>query len=319
MPTQTTTFRCLLISPGDVAEERRAVVEAVERWNTTIGIGLNAHVIVTRWEFARPEMGAPPQDVINAQLVDEADFGIAIFWAKLGTPTVKHASGSVEEIERLLAKNANVMTYFSAKAVPHELLRDDQYDKLMAARKDYEKRGLLASFPDATKLGEMVFLHVTSLVTGLLTKERAGNQPIPSTGVLTAPTPDIRVQVASAMVGRDQMEPMLVVTIQNHSPVPFFFGGLFVSLKSGTKLFITRDAIYGLPLTSDTIEPGNKKTIGIDVVELMEGIKETVANLHVRDNIDRIFLADYESTITAIKEAQKMRKQYPAKKRSLFS
>jgi hypothetical protein len=315
MPTQTTTFRCLLISPGDVAEERQAIVEAVERWNTTTGINLNAHVIATRWEFARPEMGAPPQDVINAQLVDEADFGIAIFWAKVGTATAKHPSGSVEEVERLLAKGANVMVYFSGKDVPQDLLRDDQYDKLIVVRKEYEKRGLLASFKTTDKLVEMVSLHLTSLVSGLLTKERAGNQPIPSTGVLTAPKPDIRVLVASGLVGHDEMEPMLVVEIQNHSPVSFFFGGLFLSLKSGSKMFITRDAIYGIPLTSEKIEPGSKKTIGIDVDELMKGITEPVANLHVKDSIDRLFVADYQSTIAAIEEAKRMRKKYPAKRK----
>lgn len=315
MPSQTTTFKCLLISPSDVAEERRAVVEAVERWNTTTGINLDAHVVVSRWEFARPEMGAPPQDVINTQLVDGADFGIAIFWAKVGTPTAKHPSGSVEEVERLLGKGANVMVYFSSRAVPHEALRDDQYDKLMAVRKEYEKRGLLASFASADKLSEMVSLHLTSLVSGLLTKLRAGNQPIPSTGVLTAPMPDVRVLVSSAMVGREEMEPLLVVEVQNHSPVPFYFGGLFVSLKSGTRLFITRDAIYGTPMASERIEPGNKKTIGIDVEELLKGIDEPIVNLHVRDSIDRVFQADYQSTISAIDEAKKMRKRYPAKRR----
>ncbi len=64
MAKQTTMFRCMLISPSDVEEERKAVIDAIEKWNTTIGLGLGAHVATTRWETAAPAMGAcrsPPR------------------------------------------------------------------------------------------------------------------------------------------------------------------------------------------------------------------------------------------------------------------
>jgi hypothetical protein len=202
MPQQTTTFKLLLISPGDVAEERQAVVAAVERWNATTGIYLSAHIVTNRWEFARPEMGAPPQEVINRQLVDDADFGIAIFWARLGSPTKDHPSGSAEEVERLLAKGANVMVYFSSKAVPQDLLKDDQYDKLQALRDDYKRRGLLVSFPDADKLAEMVSMHLMSLVIAHLKKERAGN---PMGGVVV----EVLASVENTKIGSQTSKPSL--------------------------------------------------------------------------------------------------------------
>ena len=40
----------------------------------------------------------PPQKIINAQLVDECDLGIAVFWSRLGTPTEKHPSGQCSAI-----------------------------------------------------------------------------------------------------------------------------------------------------------------------------------------------------------------------------
>lgn len=301
MPHQTTTFKLLLISPADVQEERQAVVDAVERWNATTGINLSAHVVTTRWEFARPDMGAPAQDVINKQLVDGADFGIAVFWARLGSPTQEHSSGSAEEVERLLAKGANVMVYFSTRPVPHELLKDDQYGKLQELRSQYEKRGLLASFPNADKLAEMVSLHLTSLVSGLLTKERAANQPIPSVGSMTAPKPDVRVSVSAGYVGRDEMVPRLIVEVQNHSPVDFFFSSLRFSLESGKQLFVAREAAYGLPLVPEKIESGNGKSIVIDLLEMLAGASgERVVGAYVVDKIDRRYFADPEQTQTAI-------------------
>jgi hypothetical protein len=67
------------------------------------------------------------------------------------------------------------MVYFSAKPVPHALLKDDQYDKLQVLRATYEKAGLLATFDDAGELAEMVKEHVSSLVIQFLKKERASN------------------------------------------------------------------------------------------------------------------------------------------------
>ena len=181
MPQQTTTFRLLLISPGDVAEEREVVIAVIERWNATIGISLSAHVVTRRWEVARPEMGAPPQDVINEQIVDDADFGVAIFWARLGSPTEHHPSGSAEEVARLVARGAKVMVYFSAKPVPHALLKDDQYDKLQVLRATYEKAGLLATFEDAGQLagnGQGARVGPRDRVP----QERAGEQPCRARG-----------------------------------------------------------------------------------------------------------------------------------------
>src|SRR5581483_9879728 len=128
MPKQVAHYKCMVISPGDVEDARDAVVAAITDWNAHAGESLGAKIEPVRWEsHARPEMGAGPQEIINKQLVDDCDFGVAIFWSRLGSPTAKHPSGSVEEIERLIAKGANVMVYFCDAPVPQDALKDDQY------------------------------------------------------------------------------------------------------------------------------------------------------------------------------------------------
>src|SRR5690349_774192 len=112
MPQNVTVYRCMVISPSDVQEERDAIADVIDQWNGTVGRELNIRVEAVRWEqHGVPDLAARGQQVINKQLVDSADFGVAVFWAKLGTPTGGHESGSAEEIARLLSRGARVLVY----------------------------------------------------------------------------------------------------------------------------------------------------------------------------------------------------------------
>ena len=112
-------YRCLLISPSDVDAERAAISEVVGEWNAQVGSVLGARVHLVRWEtHSVPDAAAPPQEALNRQIVDESDFGLAVFWGRLGSPTGSHLSGSIEEIDRLRARGARVLLYFSTSPIP---------------------------------------------------------------------------------------------------------------------------------------------------------------------------------------------------------
>jgi hypothetical protein len=64
-----------------------------------------------------------------------------MFWTRLGTPTKRHTSGSVEEIARLHQKDSKVMVYFCDARAPRSALKGDQFKKLQELRKRYEKEG----------------------------------------------------------------------------------------------------------------------------------------------------------------------------------
>ena len=141
-------YRCLLISPSDVDEERAAVSAVIDDWNALIGKGHDARVLLVRWEtHGVPDVSAPPQEVLNRDIVDECDFGIAIFWTRLGSPTTTHESGSIEEIERLRQRGARVLVYVSSAPIPQERLRDDQYHRLSEFRKATWQRGSARHLP----------------------------------------------------------------------------------------------------------------------------------------------------------------------------
>jgi LmbE family N-acetylglucosaminyl deacetylase len=121
-------------------------------------------------------MGRGSQAVLNKQIVDDVDFGIAFFLGRLGTPTDDHESGSVEEIERLLKRGAQVMVYFCTAAVPQETLKQDpeQFGKLQELRRRYEKKGILWPYERPEELRELVSLHVNGTVNEMLLKEHGG-------------------------------------------------------------------------------------------------------------------------------------------------
>jgi hypothetical protein len=174
MPTHVIEYKCLLMSPSDVSEERDALTELVRLWNAQVGRGLKARVELVRWEsHSVPDMSMPPQEAINTQLLESCDFGIAIFWSRVGTPTAEHPSGSIEEIFRLIQKGARVLVYFCDRPIPQPALIDDQYTKLKEIKKSFREQGLLSEYSDTNDLRPKVQLHLTSVVVlYILTRNR---------------------------------------------------------------------------------------------------------------------------------------------------
>ncbi len=287
-------FRCLIISPSDVEAERDAVEEAIASWNAHAGVGLDIRIDAVRWEsHARPELGGSPQGQINRQLVDDCDFGVAVFWSRLGVPTAEHPSGSVEEIERLLAADRKVMAYFCSRPIPQERLKDDQFSRLAEAKKGFDKRGLLASFETAEQLKTMVSLHVNGLVNDLALKNRAAGQPIPATGVVSAPTPDARVRVRGGVVALPGGTGAVVaISVENHSPSDFFMASVRVTLEDMKEIVFARDCVTGEHLVARKIEPGTSFSFHFDPAEVArntERAPEDLLSVVVSDKIGRTY------------------------------
>ncbi len=116
MPETIKLFRVLLAAPSDITEEHQLVTGVIDEWNVQHGDGIGARVELMDWRtHAHPDAGKRPQALINRQFADRADIVIAIFWRRLGSPTGKAASGTVEEIERARRRGKKVMVYFSRR------------------------------------------------------------------------------------------------------------------------------------------------------------------------------------------------------------
>jgi hypothetical protein len=169
MTSDVKQYRCLLMSPSDVAAERESLFLTVSDWNTHIGKLLGARIDLVRWEtHGIPDLSGKPQEVLNHQIVDACEIGIALFWSRLGTPTDDFASGTVEEIHRLRTRGRHVMVYFKNSPIPQSHLDTQQYDALQAVRRDMQSNGLVGEFDSIEMLKYQVLFHLTSPIVDLL-------------------------------------------------------------------------------------------------------------------------------------------------------
>ncbi len=147
MPYNATVINVMIASPGDVATERNIVRSAIHDWNAVHSADRRVILVPVGWEtHSAPEMGDRAQAVINKQVLQNCDLLIAIFWTRLGTPTGKAASGTVEEIEEHLASGKPAMLYFSNAPVRPDSVDDEQYNALREFRASCQKRGLIETY-----------------------------------------------------------------------------------------------------------------------------------------------------------------------------
>lgn len=147
MSYTATTFNVMIASPGDVASERAIVRDVVYEWNAVNSSTRKVVLLPVGWEtHSSPEMGAPAQAIINQQVLDRCDLLVGVFWTRIGTPTERHLSGTVEEIEEHISAGKPAMLYFSSQPVVLETVDMDQVNRLKAFKTSCQSRGLYETY-----------------------------------------------------------------------------------------------------------------------------------------------------------------------------
>lgn len=173
MAEGTRTFRCLIISPGDVPHEREFAEMGIRRWNETEGDRLGLRIDPLRWErHGVPDAGTEAQQVLNRQLVNKADFGIAMFWTRLGTPTGSYPSGSAEEIALLSGSGRRVMVYIRNSSPPanHDVDQRKRLEEYLRA--EIKPKMLVVEFDEPSKVENLIRDHIGTVVSDLVRRRR---------------------------------------------------------------------------------------------------------------------------------------------------
>lgn len=157
MPIPMSGVLVLVASPGDAADERAAVSQALLDWNITRGRREGVALLPWLWEkHSVARVGDRPQAVINAQAVDRADVVVAFFDSRLGTSTGVDVSGTAEEINRAVHMGKPVHVYFSDEPLPRDV-DPTQLEALRDFEAGLQSRGLLGRYGDPSDLvGQVV-------------------------------------------------------------------------------------------------------------------------------------------------------------------
>ncbi|MEZ4699609.1 MAG: DUF4062 domain-containing protein [Rhodothermales bacterium] len=143
-----THLRIFVASPGDVADERKAIKGIVDEVEKLLQKERAISLDLVMWETdSRPAAGEP-QPNINEQIGDY-DIFIGLLWKRFGTPTTKAGSGTEEEFnlayERWLKseekpKRPDILFYFCKKPFyPDSDEEHEQFGKVLAFRRKHQK------------------------------------------------------------------------------------------------------------------------------------------------------------------------------------
>lgn len=165
MPYAARVIELMIASPSDVEEERAIARSEIYGWNSLYSREENMVLLPIDWKtHATPDLSRSAQDHINETVLARADMLIGVFWTRVGSPTEKAISGSVEEIERHVAAGKPAMLYFSNRPVPPDAVDSHQVENLREFREWAQKRGLIETFTTLEDFRGKIRSHIARKV-----------------------------------------------------------------------------------------------------------------------------------------------------------
>lgn len=199
MPDTLALYRIFVAAPSDVREEQAVIRDVVAAWNAVnarhFGIAFEA---VSWLTHSVPELGAPPQDVLNRQILELADVLVGVFWHRLGTTTGSAPSGTVEEIELHRRTGKPAAIFFSDRPVAPSELDPGQHRALERFRKDAKAWGLHSSYSSIPDFREQFSRYLNDL--GHRLRDRSATPEVVREYLARWPEFDIAPDVAASRV-----------------------------------------------------------------------------------------------------------------------
>lgn len=170
MPRNLVVLRIFVASPADVGAERALLDSIVAELNRTWSKSLGVMLDLIKWETSiRPGFASDPQAKINEQIDPDYDVFVGIFWGRIGTPTPRAISGSIEEFDRaysrfVATRTPEILLYFKDAAIAPTKIDPDQLKGVQEFRKSLsEKGGLYSSFDDLASFESSVRSHLSAV------------------------------------------------------------------------------------------------------------------------------------------------------------
>lgn len=147
MAYDSKVYRVLIATPSDVEEEREIITNAIQNWNDLYSFSKKVVLLPLKWEtHTAPDYGKRPQEIINKAIVDDCDILVGCFWTRIGSPTGKEESGTIEEIKRVSESGKPVMLYFSKKGKDPSTIDLEQLRKLNEFKDSIKPNALIEEY-----------------------------------------------------------------------------------------------------------------------------------------------------------------------------
>ncbi len=163
-------YRVVIGSPGDLEVERKLAREAIYSWNDHQARNQGAVLLPVLWEtHTIPELGDPPQTIINRQLIETSQILVCMFWSRIGTATGEAESGTVDEIVKFMEAGKPALVYFSRRPLP-QTFDMAQWKRLQDFKSRIKELGIVDSFESDNELTSKINTHLTQIVRRLQSK-----------------------------------------------------------------------------------------------------------------------------------------------------
>jgi len=161
MAQNVTKLNVLIASPSDVAKEREIARNTLLDWNRLYSGEKGIVFQPLLWETdVYPTLKQHPQEHTNRLLVEKADLAVAILSSRLGSPTQRFVSGTVEEIEQFCQSDRQIFLYFNSDRPGDD---DDKYMEVLKFKTALRKKhaGFPKNYDGAEAFGKVLANDLT--------------------------------------------------------------------------------------------------------------------------------------------------------------
>ncbi|MEP5253500.1 MAG: hypothetical protein ABJQ39_00445 [Winogradskyella arenosi] len=188
--------------PGDIIDEINSIEVIVKEINKTFGKIGNFTIQIVHWnEDTYTDIGEDGQDIINNQI--DYDILIGILWMRLGTPTKRDKSGTVEEINRAIKNTEKQQLIYFKTAPPSNLnsINTSELNEVMEFKNELSNKILYKEFESIDKFETLFRLNLSNLIKDKFIDEQ---KPIQKPTEIISPKTDDKYQNIVSLI--DEIE-----------------------------------------------------------------------------------------------------------------
>jgi len=183
---QTSLIKLFISYPSDILQELLDAIRLiVDEINKTTGNQGGYRIETLNWDDdVYSAIGTDPQDAINKQIDDVYDILVSIIWQKLGTPTKRDKSGTVEEINRAISNpSKHFLIYFNTQVEDLDKIDVEELQRINDFKKELSDKGVVyKQFNSIDEFEKQFRLNLTSLISDNLRDKKININEIKSTG-----------------------------------------------------------------------------------------------------------------------------------------